>query len=311
MRTDKKGRYGALWAESSFLCLTPITRRFTHHRVAMDYGYCDHAISATTEKFTYSGPPYDHCKAILKSIQSGGQIVITNAVNKALLEIDDAFQDSHKVSLGTHVLQNLEQPLELIQCLPQDLAERELLPLISVSKISPDYYDAPSADVPAGMPIPPVTIINTRMAEAVLKKVRSGSADRVMFLHDLVLRKYLQENEGYECQSEKGNFMLAFPSPERACTWIISTHLSFLKVDWSKEPKQVADAMVNMKISMGMDSGIVQGVEPHCDTGKADYFGDVVDVAARCCASAASGEVRRSLGKEWLSESVDPRRSKL
>ena len=84
----------------------------------MDYGYCDHAISATTEKFSYSGPPYDHCKAILKAIQSGGQIVITKAMNKALLETDDAFQDSHKVSLGTHIFQNIEESLELIQCLP-------------------------------------------------------------------------------------------------------------------------------------------------------------------------------------------------
>ena len=265
---------------------------FDYRRMAMDYGYCDHAISATTEKFSYSGPPYDHCKAILKAIQSGGQIVITKAMNKALLETDDAFQDSHKVSLGTHIFQNIEESLELIQCLPQDLAERELLPLISVRKISPDYYDAPSADVPAGMPIPPVTIVSTRMAEAALRKVRAGSADRVMCLHDLVLRKYLQENEGYECLSEKGKFVVAFPSPERACSWIISTYLSFLKVDWSKEPKQVADALVGMKISMGIDSGIVQGVEPHCDTGRADYFGDVVEVSARCCASAASGEVR-------------------
>lgn len=297
-KKHKKKRRSSVASKAETISLTKKSSRPIFNglrvRMAMDYGYCDHAVNPMTEKFTYSGTPYDHCKAILKAIQSGGQIVITKAMNKALLEADDVFQDSSKVSLGTHIIKDVEEHLELIQCLPQDLAERELLPLISVRKVSPDYFDAPSANVAPGLPIPPVTIVCTQMVDTALRKVRAGMVERVMTLHDIVLRKFLQDNEGYECHAENGRFMLAFPSPELACSWVIATHISFLKLDWSKEPKQVADAMANMKIKMGMSSGIVEGVEPHCDTGRADYFGDVVGVTVKCCESSASGEVSMS-----------------
>jgi len=263
-------------------------------RMAMDHGYCDYTVNNMTDKYSYTGGPVNHCRAILKAMQSGDQIVLTKSMNKALLEGDDPFQDSHKVSLGTHILKDVEEPMELIQCLPQELAERELLPLITVRKIGPDFYDAPSANVPDGMPVPPVTLVSSKIADSVMKKVRAGMAERVLHLHDIVLRKFLQENEGYECQGSNGKFVFAFPSPNKACAWAISTSLSFLKLDWSREPKQVADAMLNMKVNMGISSDLCDDVEPNCNTGKADYFGKVVDVAMKCCESSASGEVSLS-----------------
>ncbi|GMH94043.1 hypothetical protein TrVE_jg6168 [Triparma verrucosa] len=263
-------------------------------RMAMDYGHCDHSVNEITEKYAYSGPPMQHCKAILKSIQSGGQIVITKVMNKALLDGDDPFQDSQKVCLGTHIFQDLEEPLELIQCLPSDMAEREILPIVSVRKIGPDFYDAPSANVPPGMPIPPVTIAVTKLADSSLRGVRASMANRVMYLHDTVLRQFLLQNEGYECQGQSGSFILAFPSPEKACNWSIAVALSFLKMDWGKEPKQVADCMAQMKINIGIHSDICEAVEPHPQHGKADYFGSIVDIATNCSATGIVGQVALS-----------------
>ncbi|GMI11095.1 hypothetical protein TrLO_g10091 [Triparma laevis f. longispina] len=263
-------------------------------RMAMDYGHCDHSVNEITEKYSYSGPPMTHCKAILKSIQSGGQIVITKAMNKALLEGDDPFQDSHKICLGTHIFQDLDDPVELIQCLPQDMAEREILPLVTVRKTGPDYFDAPSANVAPGMPIPPVTIVCTKLADNSLRGVRASMANRVMYLHDTVLRKFLLQNEGYECQGQNGSFILAFPTPEKASNWAIATHLSFLKVDWAKEPKQVADCMAQMKINIGIHSDICENIEPHPQNGRADYFGSIIDVAGCCSSTGIMGQVALS-----------------
>ena len=296
-------------------------------RMAMDYGYCSHSVNEVTEKYSYTGAPMNHCKTVLKCMQSGGQIIFTKAMNKALVDADDAFQDryermrsevtkqrstantpatrfarrlhrsnvihissfalrfarcSHKISLGTHLFQDLQEELELIQCLPQDLSQRELLPIISVRMTAPDYSSAPSANIKPGFPVPPVTLVTTKFDEVPMRGVRAAMVHRVYRLHAIVMRKFLADNKGYECDSEGGNFVLAFPTVANACNWAIASQLALDHVDWRNEPKQVGDAMMAMQMRAAIHSDLIDYVEPNSTNGRAAYYGAIIDVSDKC-----------------------------
>jgi len=251
-------------------------------RMAMDYGYCNHSVNEATEKYSYSGPPVSHCKTILKSMQSGGQIVFTRSMNKALVDADDVFQDFHKLCLGTHLFQDLTEELELIQCLPQDLSQREMLPIVSVRMTAPDYMSAPSVNIKPGLPVPPVTLVTLKFDKVPMRGVRSAMVHRVHRLHEKVIRKFLVDNKGYECDCDRGNFVLAFPTVLHACHWAIASQLAFDNVDWSEEPKQVGEALAAMQLQAIIHSDLIDFVEPNSTNGKAAYYGNIVEISNKC-----------------------------
>jgi Amt family ammonium transporter len=261
-------------------------------RMAMDYGYCDHSVHEVTGRYTYTGVPMQNCKAIVDAVQSGGQIVASGKVVDGLAGFESGLKDAHRVDLGNHLLSGVSEPLQLIQFLPTGLRDRELLPVTSIRKLSPAYADAPSANIPRGVPIPPVTMVFTYIAnKKQLMGMRPSVSKRIVFCHNAVMRQFLVDHEGYECQEDGGSFMIAFKSPVKACYWAIATHLSFLKMDWSSEPKLVADQMRDLEICVGVHTGIPESVSPHVSTGRADYFGSFVNQSARIGGAAAPGEV--------------------
>ena len=116
---------------------------------------------------------------------------------------------------------------------------------------------------------------------------------RVMFCYNAVIRQFMIDHDGYECNEDNGEFMVAFKSPVRACYWAIAVHISFLKMDWSKEPKAVSDALKELGslLGIGIHSGIPEAIRPHALTGRADYFGSFVNLAARVGQECEEGDV--------------------
>jgi hypothetical protein len=130
-------------------------------KMALDFGYCDHSVHEVSGRYTYSGGPITNSKAILATIQSGGQIVASSRIRENLKGFESSLRDNCLIDLGTHVVPSCELPQPLVQYLPIALKDRELLPLKTVRKISPAYTDAPDAMVPEGVPLPPVTLAFT------------------------------------------------------------------------------------------------------------------------------------------------------
>jgi len=75
---------------------------------------------------------------------------------------------------------------------------------------------------------------------------------------------------GYECQEDKGVFMLAFEDCHSAVQWSTLVE-SLVALRWR----------ALLLVSIGMHVDVPTEVRPHGTTGRADYFGTVVNAAAR------------------------------
>ena len=95
--------------------------------------------------------------------------------------------------------------------------------------------------------------------------------------HDVIdiIRGTLELFQGYECQEHQGKFMIAFPSAHDAIGWATACHVS-LKA-------HVTDGDSRNRVAVGMHCDVPSKIMPHESSGRADYFGDVVNVAARVC----------------------------
>ena len=107
---------------------------------------------------------------------------------------------------------------------------------------------------------------------------------------------------GYECQEvDPGNFMLAFDGVEDAVGfgvqlladvsgWPIPTGLDPTTIYPGEEAANTA-ALGPLRIRVGVATGVPSAIKTHPVTGRADYFGSVVNLAARIANSAQGGEL--------------------
>jgi len=126
-------------------------------------------------------------------------------------------------------------------------------------------------------------------------------------LHDGVLRTLLDRGTGYEVKTQGGAFMLAFSSPVEAVRWCLEAQEALLRAPWPEEILAQPEAAEEWgplglmyrgpRVCMGVHVG-----EPECRTdertGRADYFGRMVNTTARVVAAAHGGQVLVS-GTAW------------
>jgi predicted ATPase/class 3 adenylate cyclase len=126
-------------------------------------------------------------------------------------------------------------------------------------------------------------------------------------VHDRVLRGLLAECDGYEVKTQGDSFMVAFASVVEAVRWCLRAQEALLSAPWPEELLAEPDAaelwhgraMVHrgLRVRMGVHVG-----EPECRiderTGRADYFGRMVNLAARVGDAGQGGQVLVS-GEAW------------
>ncbi|KAK9840224.1 hypothetical protein WJX74_005856 [Apatococcus lobatus] len=88
---------------------------------------------------------------------------------------------------------------------------------------------------------------------------------------------------GYECQEMHGVFMLAFHESRAAVEWAISAQLCLLRLAASSGIK-------GLVARIGIAEGPMIKMCPHKATGRADYFGQAVNRAARLREAAPPGQ---------------------
>ncbi|POM72034.1 L domain-like protein [Phytophthora palmivora] len=114
-------------------------------------------------------------------------------------------------------------------------------------------------------------------------------ADRIKTLC-MVARELLRKHNGYECQELQGDFMLAFFTPASAILWCGEFQLrirqKFREWDLDNENQELLFSM-----SMGIETGVPASVSPHKTSGRADYFGNIVNQTARIAKAAHGGQV--------------------
>ena len=135
-----------------------------------------------------------------------------------------------------------------------------------------------------------------------------SAMQRSLALHNACFRALLADLGGYEVKTEGDAFMVAFPDVVSAATWCLTVQATLLALDWPAGILALSDAAEvaapngdlifrGLRVRMGIHVG---EPDPHVDplTGRMDYFGPVVNKAARVSGSAVGGQVVVS-GEVW------------
>ena len=128
-----------------------------------------------------------------------------------------------------------------------------------------------------------VTIVFTDIEDSTALWEKHGSAfETCLARHNEILREALSANSGYEVKTEGDAFMVAF---QRAADAIQFAQQAQLKLDAELWPEDVT-----VLVRMGMHTG-EPIAQPDPASGRTDYFGPVVNRAARVSAAGHGGQI--------------------
>ncbi|CAI5741449.1 unnamed protein product [Peronospora destructor] len=232
-------------------------------------------------------PELSLCEAVkwtktVSEYAHGGQIVLSDSVWDRLKEQLVQLGNPVVEDLGCHAVLGDEVLLMLL--LPRDLELRRFPSLKSPQQLSLGMRDAPAAQKP-------VTMVFTFIegARPLVRCHAEELADRIKTLC-MVARELLRKHNGYECQELQGDFMLAFFTPASAILWCsefqIRIRQKFCEWDLENENQELRFSM-----SIGIETGVPASVSPHKTSGRADYFGNIVNQTARIAKAAHGGQV--------------------
>jgi class 3 adenylate cyclase len=269
-----------------------------------------------TGKARYSGRSVAIAKAV-EGVCHGGQILITG---DTFSSIDGhggltQLQSPQVVDLGEHSLRvnglvgtttGTDDTVRLLQLVPAALAHdyfsssaystdgkstcsggRTFPKVESKAQISPGFDESPAG--------PSITLcfVFTKGARDLIV------ADPDLAMHALgMLRQCVRsllgnsDTRGYECQEDEGAFMLAFESPANAAAFAAALQQELPQLPWHKALRECNQIFENgLRASIGVFEGSYTSRGPHVTTGRADYFGTMVNRTARVAAAAHPGQV--------------------
>lgn len=264
-----------------------------------------------TGRWRYAGPSVAMAKAV-EGTCHGGQIVLSHECYQLVDGQLTQLGSPQVIDLGEHLLegQGIADPssgdegkavVRLVQLVPESLAYdystetvsepgtasspggRVFPPIISKERRKPGFDQSPSG--------PSITLcfVFTKGAQDLVASAPALGALSLGILRRCV-RDLLQLSEGYECQEDEGAFMLAFQTMGQAAAFGIALQRELKNQPWSPELKTRGLAG-GLKVAVGALSGGYTSRRPHFSTGRADYFGTIVNRTARIAASANSGQV--------------------
>ena len=111
--------------------------------------------------------------------------------------------------------------------------------------------------------------------------------------HDAVMRSELHRHGGYEVKTEGDAFMVAFPDAAKAASFCLDVQKTLNEHPWSDELLRLKEAQeergfCGLRVRMGVHIGEPE-VRPH--GGNVDYFGPMVNRAARIASAGHGGQV--------------------
>ena len=113
---------------------------------------------------------------------------------------------------------------------------------------------------------------------------------RVLTAHDAIMRSQLARRSGYEVKTEGDAFMVAFGDVGAAVNWCVDVQLALAEHPW---PAEVVEIMGTLLVRMGVHIG-EPDCRPHPTTGAMDYFGPMVNRAARISGAGHGGQILAS-----------------
>jgi len=267
-------------------------------RMGMHHGPVKSSVHETTGRTIYQGEAVDIAKSIEK-MSHGGQILTTVETWRAVSGMAEQMLGKPQVmDCGEHLLYDPKrqskakgsskskyQSKRILQLVPSQLAYdffaarggqevkegetpqrvcgRVFPPLLSHGQLSTSFLNAPFVENRVAM----VFVYTDKMENAFENERKRNHKYLARYI-----RKHLMQLSppGYECQEDKGNWMLAFDSTKSGIKFALELNETVLK---SEKLRGNIDKKKIFKI--GIHWGPFLSMGPHTITGHADYFGPI------------------------------------
>ena len=160
----------------------------------------------------------------------------------------------------------------------------------------PAVLPGPERLAPPGGPDVEVSVVFTDIVSStVLWELAPEAMKRAMSLHNAVLRSTMEGFAGYEVKTIGDAFMVAFASTQSGVGFCLEAQLALFDAAW---PAALTDLPLcrqgtlwnGLTLRMGINSGPVT-IEENVLTGRRDYYGHSVNVAARLEQACTPGAV--------------------
>ncbi len=190
-----------------------------------------------------------------------------------------------------------------------DVLRRLIPPAAGALRALPGHASASQGGTsPSTPPEGTVALVFTDVQGSTRLWERCGAAMRTALeVHDRVLRSLLVDSGGYEVKTQGDSFMIAFSSVLEALRWCLEAQEALVRAPWPADLLAHPEAAEEqgprgplhrgLRVRMGVHVG-----EPECRvderTGRMDYLGRMVNVAARVTSAGHGGQVLVS-GVAW------------
>lgn len=259
-----------------------------------------------TELTEVRGAGLDACRAVVSAAHPG-QCLMTLSAFTMVQSNARMPAGAFPVSLGRHAITQSDLTRyesdtshdsvyseELYELVSTFLGMRSKTPRLFTAKaLTPGFRQSPDPTKPVAVCF--VSLSAPDRDSEVTKKALEQASN--------CLRKCLTNFRGYECKCPEPNkFTLAFGSFDDAVSFTGALHLNLLKVEWSEELLLKSGCGIRTD-SSNPTTVIWKGLHARCgvaygngctrkplNTGRADYFGAIPNLAARICAVAQYGQ---------------------
>jgi len=253
-------------------------------------------VDPRTGRMDYFGPTVDQASTV-EHASHGGQIVVSEEVLSCIASCGAlSLQPHRRASMGRFMF-GPQHSMELVQVLPEHLAERTFKP-------------TPILHLRAA-PVGDVTIVYTDVKGSTTQwEMHANIMERSLAIHNDIMRARISEHGGYEVKTEGDAFMVSFGSPVQAVRWALDVQVDLLRADWPEQCYLHPDAAIEyeggndaadseqrgdllfrgLRVRVGIHTGHPR-CEPDPITSRMDYFGNDVHRAAGVEGAAQGGQI--------------------
>lgn len=180
-----------------------------------------------------------------------------------------------------------------------------LRPIPSICCMQPTFWQAPGArqfcEQKRGTE---VVMVFTCFADyqSLYQPGMQDAAEGAVAIYKGCVQQSLDIADGYECQEVNAVFMLTFHTPTDAVKFHLVLQQLLVIADWTPEMLQLPPMKAEWsedgsllfrgpRVKTGVYKGEPRSITPHSTTGRADYWGPLVNRAARMMAGARGGQL--------------------
>jgi class 3 adenylate cyclase len=277
-------------------------------RFGINHGPTTNQVHRVTGRTIYAGEGVKIAKAV-EGLCHGGQILLTIETWKAVAGLAERYLGRPQIlDCGEHVLFDSHRQRysrRIMQLIPNELAfdfesargqvedgtvkdaalvkGRLFPPLRSKKQLTTSFLNAPYTN--GSVVICFVYTVGLKDDE----DSESLEANHVKLSKNLRKQLLRLDPPGYECQEDAGSWMLAFHKIEQAVMFGLKL-MARIREGGAKE-QLLGDVDCENMYKIGIVSGPFTAMGPHKTNGFADYFGPIVNRAARVASDSEPGQV--------------------